>query len=89
MKQERLIQLSLFDDYDREPTNKEICMMCHFSSLCGNCCKMCKDQCNSKQHCQIGVGEQADRLSAWMAIVLNNEYYAHMRTFFNDPAVTP
>lgn len=80
----RAVQLSLFNDaqidvkhdrtlalidYQREPTNKEVCMMCHFSSECGNCCKTCKERCNSQQVCQIGVDGQADRLAAWMEIV--------------------
>jgi len=70
-------------DYNREPTNKEICMMCHFSSNCGNCCKTCKEQCNGKQYCQIGIGGQADRLESWMKEVIENDNFTHLRKFIN------
>jgi len=98
MKQKSYIQLSLFDDaeygikhdrmlahvdFHREPTNKEICMMCHFSSECEGCCKNCKEQCNGHQVCQIGVDGQADRLAAWMSIVEKNEGMSHLRKFLN------
>ena len=76
-------QLSLFETYHREPTAKEVCMMCHFSSQCGKCCKTCMDTCNGMQHCQIGISEQADRLEAWMDIAINNESFAHLRKFIN------
>jgi len=52
----------------REPTNKEICMMCHWASRCRKCCSICRVTCNSKQYCQIGVDGQADRLEALMKI---------------------
>lgn len=71
-------------DFNREPTNKEICMMCHFSSECGKCCKICNDQCNGKQHCQIGVSGQADRLGSWMDIVLNNVEFARLKCFIDE-----
>jgi hypothetical protein len=71
-------------DFNREPTNKEICMMCHFSSECGKCCKSCNDQCNEKQHCQIGVNGQADRLVSWMDIVINNVEFARLKCFIDE-----
>lgn len=83
-------QLSLFNDpeicidFNREPSNNEICMMCHFSSECNKCCKTCKDQCNSCQQCQIGEKEQSDRLAAWMDIVIKNEIFTHLKKFIND-----
>lgn len=89
------MQLSLFDDcnpetnnrklttidFNRDPTNKEICMMCHFSSECDNCCKICKEKCNTGQVCQIGIKGQANRLNAWMDIVLHNENFDRLKKF--------
>ncbi len=98
MKQQSYIQLSLFNDdgtgikhdlmlshvdYHREPTNKEICMMCHLSSECDGCCKTCKNKCNGHQVCQIGVDGQADRLAAWMSIVEKNKKMSHLSKFLN------
>lgn len=63
------------DDINKkpEPTDDEICMMCHLSSGCSGCCKHCKQQCNSHQVCQIGVTGQADRLASWLKIISNQE----------------
>ena len=98
MKQKNYMQLRLFSEIDnyikydylpkhidchREPTNKEICMMCHFSSECENCCKNCKNQCNSHQICQIGVDGQADRLAAWKLIVEKKEGMSHLKKIIN------
>jgi hypothetical protein len=76
-------QLSIYrdSDFNREPTKKEICMMCHFSSECEKCCKTCTEECNGKQICQIGVGEQADRLSSWMAIIHNNKNFTRLKKY--------
>jgi hypothetical protein len=75
----KVVQLSLFDK-NREPTNKDICMMCHLSSECGGCCKTCKNKCNSCQVCQIGVQWQAERLAAWLKIV-EDEEMSRLRKF--------
>jgi len=51
-----------------EPTKKEICMMCHWSSSCENCCNKCESKCNSEQICMLGNYDQYDRLEAWLSI---------------------
>ncbi len=98
MEKQTYIQLSLFNDsdtgikhdrmlshvdYHRESSNKEICMMCHFSSECEGCCKTCKNKCNGHQVCQIGVDRQADRLDTWTSIIEKNEGMSHLRKFLN------
>jgi len=48
-------------------TVAEICIMCHWSSECKNCCLNCKDQCNGCQNCGINDDQEAlwSRWEAW------------------------
>lgn len=48
-----------------EPTDKEVCWMCHLSSGCLKCCKICNARCNAGQFCMIGVNNQSDRFESW------------------------
>ena len=53
------------------PSKTQICMMCHFSSECENCCNECKTKCNQRQMCGFKneFGDQADRLESWLHII--------------------
>ena len=64
-----------------EPTTREICMMCHFSSECDKCCKSCKERCNGGQKCMQGELDQSDRMDSWTEIVRNNEHFSHLKRF--------
>lgn len=62
-------------DLKIEPTIEQLCLMCHLSSECGDCCKKCNNPCNSGQICQIGTKENADRWSAYINIIKEIELY--------------
>lgn len=64
-----------------EPTEKEICMMCHFSSECGQCCNVCKKQCNSRQICMQGCDGQFDRLKSWLDLIKSNDSLKRLRKY--------
>ena len=57
-------------------------MMCHFSSECGNCCKICQSKCNGNQICGVNNDdEQAkDRLEAWLEII-EIDRMSHLKKF--------
>jgi len=62
-----------------EPTEKQVCWMCHLSSGCKGCCKKCRNSCNASQHCMQSRPHQADRLDAWMRIVREIPDYEQKR----------
>jgi hypothetical protein len=62
-------------DLKLEPTDAEVCLMCHLSSGCKGCCKTCKSKCNAGQLCQIGIDNQADRLESWLWICSDVPFY--------------
>lgn len=51
----------------------QICYMCHLSANCGECCMICKDQCNSKQSCMLGKPHQAERWEGLQDIINDPE----------------
>jgi hypothetical protein len=61
-----------------EPTNTDICMMCHASSECLECCKKCKKKCNGGQICMIGMPLELDRYEAWINL-LNDGNFKELR----------
>ena len=67
--------------FSHEPSPAEVCMMCHFSSECGNCCAVCDDRCNGSQICQRGVPGQVERLDSWLYIVRENKGFDHLKKY--------
>lgn len=65
------------------PTIKQVCMLCHFSSECGGCCKKCIDPCNAGQVCGLEepVENHSDRFAAWVSLVKNNQHFRKLRKF--------
>src|ERR1035437_3148397 len=59
-KAKEMEQLNL--DLKIIPTHSQICMMCHFSSGCEECCNKCPSQCNAGQLCGFKkeFGDQAE-----------------------------
>lgn len=64
------------------PTQSQICMMCHFSTECENCCNKCSSRCNASQQCghKEVFGDQAERLSAWLRII-QIPTFRHLKKF--------
>ena len=67
-----------------EPSNREICLMCHFASHCEKCCKTCDDTCNAKQYCQIGVVGQASRWESWLALAEEDNGLTHTKKLLKE-----
>jgi len=64
-------------------TKEEQCMMCHFSSECEGCCKVCKKPCNIGQICGISddpVGS-IQRLQAWRHIIKDCASFNELKRF--------
>lgn len=53
------------------PTRADICLMCHYSSECGDCCNKCVNTCNGKQRCGLKENPEnhIDRMKSWIQIV--------------------
>ena len=65
-------------------SSEAICMMCHLSSECSGCCRVCKKkQCNGgRQLCLINDKGQLARLESWKYIVVTTDRYAEMYKTF-------
>lgn len=61
-------------------SKENICLMCHYSSECGDCCNKCKLECNAKQICGLNDKEQEARLNTWN-YVIELEHFRHLRKF--------
>ena len=49
---------------------EQICMLCHLSSECDNCCRRCSEECNAGQACMLPDPEgQSERLDTWRYLV--------------------
>lgn len=70
-------------DLQFTPTAKQICMLCHFSSECGQCCKTCKEKCNAHQICGLKEPEEnhIDRFSAWVSIIKSCNDFSNLKRF--------
>lgn len=57
--------------FDFGVTAEESCMMCHLSSECSGCCKVCKSDGNCRvQRCGQAMREcDSNRLSTWLCLV--------------------
>lgn len=73
-------------DFPIIPIQQQICMMCHFSSECDNCCNKCINPCNAGQACGLKDNPEdlADRLDAWIHIVSDNENFKHLRKYIKS-----
>lgn len=58
-----------------------ICIMCHLSSECSKCCRICNNLCNEAQVCMQGAKEQYERWRSWIDVVETNNRYKQL---FND-----
>jgi len=67
------------------PTPTQICMMCHFSSECENCCKNCKEKCNAGQICGLSEDREnhVDRLETWLGIIKHIPHFKHLKKFIS------
>ena len=70
-------------------TDKDICMMCHFSSECPKCCNKCDDPCNVGQSCGFNPakGSQAGRLIAWRNIIALNDSFDRLKKYAQNRKV--
>ena len=64
------------------PQKWQICGMCHCSSECQNCCKVCSKSCNGGQMCGLlqAAEEQVSRLEAWIYIV-EHPNFKHLKKY--------
>ncbi len=64
-------------------TKEEQCMMCHFSSECEGCCKICQKDCNVRQVCSLPDDpiDSIPRLQAWRSIVKDCPGFNELKRF--------
>jgi hypothetical protein len=67
------------------PTKEQICLMCHLSSECLECCKKCKKNC-SGQVCGLKCNPENEigRWQAWRHIIREHPRYKKIVKQFNQ-----